>query len=354
MVNLFFGAPAFVARLIPVHKLEVIFLCDQLIQLLHCIDNNGGFVYALMADNLRVNQEVFKLLHQMFQSLSIFSVVHPIPNVKFQALYCLCDPTHLFKNIRNNWVTEKTQTLDFFCLSTNQKLSASWKDLSTIYKSESGGSCLTNTKLDHQTLYPNNFEKQKVHLVVNVFNEKTCVALDQRKMYGTYKFVDNITKMWNILNSKKMDNNFVGHRMRGLTVDTSNALHQSLNGIVELVKPLLSCNDVILCKDSYILPGKIQSDRIEAEFGIYRQSSGGNYLISAEQVISNLQLKPLKLFSKLNVPFDDNTDNNSCCNQIDLQDSEEDLDCIERCFEEVSQLTIRQIFTVLHIRVCST
>ena len=298
MVNLFFGAPAFVARLISVHRLEANFLYDQLIQLLHCIHNNGGFVYALMSDNLRVNQIVFKLLHQMFQSLSKFSVVHPIPNVKFQALYCLYDPTHLFKNIRNNWVTDKTQTLDFFCSSTNQKLSASWKDLITIYKSESGGSGLTNTKLDHQTLYTNNFEKQKVHLVVNVFNEKTCVALAAPgKMYGTYKFVDNITKMWNILNIKtptsgrnlndknrepfrdpndmrlkfleniatsfkKMDNSFVGHRMRGLTVDTSNALHQTLNGIVELVKTLLSCNDVILSKENYILPGKIQSDRI--------------------------------------------------------------------------------------------
>ena len=92
-----------------------------------------------------------------------------------------------------------------------------------------------------------------------------------KKMHGTYKFVDNITKMWNILNIKtptsginlndknrepfrdpndmrlkfleniatsfkKMDNSFVGHRMRGLTVDTSNALHQTLNGIVELEK----------------------------------------------------------------------------------------------------------------------
>ena len=39
-----------------------------------------------------------------------------------------------------------------------------------------------------------------------------------------------------------------------------------------------------------MLPGKIQSDRVEAEFCIYRQSSGGNVLISAEQVVSSLQL----------------------------------------------------------------
>ena len=57
-------------------------------------------------------------------------------------------------------------------------------------------------------------------------------------------------------------------------------------------------------------------------------------------MISSLQLQSLKLFSKLNVPFDDNMDDNSSCNQIDLSDSEEDLDCIERCFEEASKLTM--------------
>ena len=57
---------------------------------------------------------------------------------------------------------------------------------------------LTNvTKLDHKTLFPSNFEKQKLYLVVNVFNEKTCVALVQMEMEGTTIFVENVTKMWN-------------------------------------------------------------------------------------------------------------------------------------------------------------
>ena len=45
------------------------------------------------------------------------------------------------------------------------------------------------------------------------------------------KFLGNIAT-----SLKKMDNSFVGHRLRRLTVDTSNALHQTLNGIVELEK----------------------------------------------------------------------------------------------------------------------
>ena len=80
------------------------------------------------------------------------------------------------------------------------------------------------------------------------------------------------------------------------------------------------------------MPGKIQSDKLEGEFGIYRQSSGGNYTISAEQVVSSLQLQRLKLFSKLEIHMEDSSEN-VCC-ETGLIYSDEDLDLIEICFEE--------------------
>ena len=49
MVNPSFGAPAFVARLIPVHNLKADFLYDQLTLLITTIHDAGGFVYALMS-----------------------------------------------------------------------------------------------------------------------------------------------------------------------------------------------------------------------------------------------------------------------------------------------------------------
>ena len=56
------------------------------------------------------------------------------------------------------------------------------------------------------TLHPNNFEKQKVHLVVNIFNDKTFAALDGKPgRVGTAKFVKYVTRMWNILNIKCCD-----------------------------------------------------------------------------------------------------------------------------------------------------
>ena len=90
-------------------------------------------------------------------------------------------------------------------------------------------------------------------------------------------------------------------RVRGLTGDTSNALHVTLLGLVDLIKVLLDKH-----KYSYVLPGKFSSDRIEGEFGICRQSSGGNYLISAEQVINSLRLQRIKLYNKLDIDGEKN------------------------------------------------
>ena len=93
---------------------------------------------------------------------------------------------------------------------------------------------------------------------------------------------------------KLMDNSKQGQTVRGLTVDTANAWHVSLLGLVDLTKSLLGSGM------KYICLGKIQS-RIEGGFGVIRQLGGGNYLVSVEQVISSLSLHRLKLYHKLRV-----------------------------------------------------
>ena len=101
---------------------------------------------------------------------------------------------------------------------------------------------------------------------------------------------------------KKTDNNILGNRIRSFTSDAANALHQTLNGFVNRIKTLLNVDH------HYVMPGTIQSDRIEGEFGILRGSCGGNYYMSAEQVASALQLQRLKLFSKLEIQLNDTND----------------------------------------------
>ena len=98
----------------------------------------------------------------------------------------------------------------------------------------------------------------------------------------------------------------------------------------------------------YVLPEKHQSDPVEKEFGIYRQSSGGNYFISAEQVISSLQLQRLRLFATLDIHLEDDAIDNDCCSN-GLYDSEDDLELIERSFTEASNLTIHEKSTLYYI-----
>ena len=85
--------------------------------------------------------------------------------------------------------------------------------------------------------------------------------------------------------------------------------------LIDLIRTLL--NQVY----AYVLPGKLSSDRIKGEFGICRQSSGGNYLISAEQVFNSLKLQRIKLFSKLDIRVEDDDVIDDCCT-FGLKDSE--------------------------------
>ena len=61
------------------------------------------------------------------------------------------------------------------------------------------------TKLNHATLYPTNFEKQKVSLATNVFNEKTVAFLELNGYKDTAIFVKAVTELWNCLNDLTKD-----------------------------------------------------------------------------------------------------------------------------------------------------
>ena len=156
MINPSFGKPAFVARLIPVINLKAEFLFEFVKSVIKLVHDAGGHVFGIMSDNLSVNQKTFKMFHEAFKSVSVCSANHPIPNSKFKVLFTLYDPTHLFKNVRNNWVSEKTQTLEFIDPETNETCTAKWKDLINIHKAELE-SDLKETKLDYTILHQNNF-----------------------------------------------------------------------------------------------------------------------------------------------------------------------------------------------------
>ena len=129
-------------------------------------------------------------------------------------------------------------------------------------------------------------------------------------------------------------------RKQMLTIDTSEALSLTLNGLVSLIQTLLDKGF------SYVLLGQMQSDRLESEFGIYRSAAGGNYHISLDQLLNGLRLQRLKLFKRLNFEASNVHKKDTCCTE---PFTEKELSCLDECFESVSNLTDVERGTVTYI-----
>ena len=87
------------------------------------VRDDDSHVFVTMSDKISVNQKTFKLFHQNFQTLKTCLILHREE-----------DSTHSFKNIRNNWVTRKTQPLRFYNPETLEEYTVGWKDLVKIYE----------------------------------------------------------------------------------------------------------------------------------------------------------------------------------------------------------------------------
>lgn len=135
---------------------------------------------------------------------------------------------------------------------------------------------------------------------------------------------------------KEMHKSIQGQCVRGLTGEKANALHRNLVGVSVLIFLLLKKGYV------YVLLGKFSSNRIEAEFGLCRPSRRGTYLIGAKQVINSVKLQRLKLYSKLDVDSFECCIIDDCCT-IDLKESEVDLDLIDNCFADASNLSVNVV-----------
>ena len=67
--------------------------------------------------------------------------------------------------------------------------------------------------------------------------------------------------------------------MYSLTHDTKKAALQTMKGLRSL------CDFLYSVGFEYVVLGSIQSDRIEGEFSVYRQSTGSNHFMMASDVL---------------------------------------------------------------------
>ena len=90
----------------PVYSLKHELLFDQTLKVINLIHLNSGFVFYLISDNIEANHACFKMYLKNYGSDEIFSCNYPILNEVFKSFYLLCNPTRLFKNIKNSRQTE--------------------------------------------------------------------------------------------------------------------------------------------------------------------------------------------------------------------------------------------------------
>ena len=122
----------------------------------------------------RTNQAFFKQ----------FETVSGKPWFTTDGKFLLFDYVHLLKNIRNLWLTEKTQQLEFS--EGGSTFVASWHHLKDLFKSESGN-LVKQSMLREISVFPKVIERQRVQPCLDVFCDKTITALQK---YGDAHRID--------------------------------------------------------------------------------------------------------------------------------------------------------------------
>lgn len=176
---------------------------SEIIKSLHELDL---YVLSIISDDNAINKSMFgKFKKHIF---GFGSVCNPANSI--QPLFLIYDPVHIFKNIRNNWISLSSYPVfDFPDIDDpNIIRKADFTYLRQLYEREKSSVIKYGHKLSYKSLYPSNIEKQKVSLVLKVFNDANIAAINHffgDSILGTWKsicFIKIIIKWWNIVNVK--------------------------------------------------------------------------------------------------------------------------------------------------------
>lgn len=135
------------------------------------------------------------------------TVERPLFYVADKKIYTLYDVPHLVKSVRNN--------LKDHNLLTEEK-TISWEDIRALYDLDSQSTLVrANTKLSAQHVSPNNFEKMKVKLAMQIFSNRVAAALrtaiatkeiTSPTAPYTAEFIQDFNHLIDTLNSTKLNN----------------------------------------------------------------------------------------------------------------------------------------------------
>ena len=128
----FYGGPEFLLRMLPVSGLDAIFPFEE-----------------------TINNSVYRMQVGIYFNKAFLTV----SNVPMTHRYLQFDFVHILKSIRNNWITEKTQELEF--PEGNIIQTARWSDLLELYNTEKCN-LVKPSRLTEVSVFPKPIERQKV------------------------------------------------------------------------------------------------------------------------------------------------------------------------------------------------
>jgi hypothetical protein len=282
----------------------------------------GFKVVCVVTDNNSINRKAMTL----FSTPPELKIAYCHPSDKTMPLFYVIDSVHIYKCVRNNWLNQKDeyQTIlfpTFGNYSTKETLNpASFSSIKALYNLEAQRLVKYAYGLNRKSLFPNNFEKQNVKFVMNIFNQFVIEGLMAAggehgilNYKTTAEFIEIICNWWKVVNVKtkykgvrnkdileeplKNQDDNSGYsflkkilfwldlwndckcKRNSLSRETHLAMTHTTHALLEMTNYCM--NELNF---EYFLPGKIQTDALEARFGKYRTMAGSHYLVTLRQI----------------------------------------------------------------------
>ena len=181
---------------------------EKIMLLLHEVGFN---VVGLSVDNAAANRKFYKdyLCNGVWKESIINRLTGGI-------VFLLFDPTHVIKNIYNNFLTRRVLELPALLSLAPESKKALFSDVEAVYKEECHKPLKIAHKLSETVIHPNRIEKVNVKLALSVLHESSIAALKEYSFLETAAVLELFAKLWSVLNVSSPN---IGMRKRDIFRD---------------------------------------------------------------------------------------------------------------------------------------
>lgn len=169
-------------------------LSSALDKIIKAVLNTGLELRAVVCDQGTNNQSAIKYKISTNQPYFIYG---------HKKIYTIFDVPHLYKSIRN-------QLLKYDILYDDNKV-ASWNDVRLLWQLENNKATIVACKLSEKHINPNNFDRMKCRLALQVFSRRVSAALltagttagiNSKTVIHTTEFFTTLNDSFDSLNSQ--------------------------------------------------------------------------------------------------------------------------------------------------------